>query len=128
MISLNNPSSSFELQDLIRPLLILNNVIAMSLSFPVMTASFVVLGSILVVSTVFTFFAWVRTGLSKRSKATSIDEIKRPSLLILAIELLGVLAFCVMYVVTTIETADNAWGWRPTLLMAYASIGGLVAL
>ena len=128
MISLNNPTSSFELQDIVRPLLLLNNVIAMSLSFPVMTASFIVLGSIFGVSIVFNFFAWLRTCISRRSKGANLDEIKCPSLLILAIEVLGVLAFCVLYVVTTIETAESSWGWSPTLLMAYASIGGLVAL
>ena len=128
MISLNKSTSSLELQDIIRPLLVLNNVIAMSLSFPVETASFIVLGSILAVSTVFNFCLWVRTGFSRRSKAANLDGVKCPSIIILAIEVLGVLAFCVLYVITTIETAESEWGWKPTVLMAYASIGGLVAL
>ena len=130
LVSVDKPTRSIGIEDLISLMLLLIDVIAMSLCFAILWPSFIVLGSVLAVSFIFNSFVLLSTDGLTRSKSDT-DKTKCPSLIVLSIEILGVMAFLVLYVVTTIETAkDDYWGYssRPRVMMTYASIGGLVAL
>ncbi len=113
-------------QDYLRPFLVLNNVIAMSLSYAILTPAFIVLGSILNISMFFNIYAWFWTNL-RRASATENGKVFCPSVILLAIECLGVVAFVVLYVITTMDTAENSWR-DSVMIKTYASIGSLVAL
>jgi hypothetical protein len=131
MASLGRPAGRFDLETGLRLLLLLNNSIALALSFACMEALFIVVGSILGVSIIFNMLVLLSKVRPSRLKLTN-DDVERqcPSLLVLGIDSLGVLAFLSLYVCSTIDTATASDGWRrpPVLLMAYASIGTLVAL
>ncbi|KIW70474.1 hypothetical protein PV04_02741 [Phialophora macrospora] len=130
MASFSRPVGRFDFETGLRLLLLLNNSVALALSFACMEALFIVSGSILGVSVIFNMLVLLSKVRPRRPKLTN-DDVERqcPSMLVLGLDILGVLAFLSLYVCSTIETAgrDNYWGRAPVLLMAYASIGNLVA-
>ncbi|EXJ62144.1 hypothetical protein A1O7_02577 [Cladophialophora yegresii CBS 114405] len=131
MVSFSKPTGSWDLETTLRLLLLLNNGVALALSFASMRPLFMVTGSILGVSIIFNMLVLLSEARPKRPTLTDDDVHKQsPSLLVWGTDGVGVLAFLALYVCTTIETADRDGGWRrmPVLLMAYASIGTLVAL
>ncbi|KAJ9616744.1 hypothetical protein H2200_000463 [Cladophialophora chaetospira] len=128
MVSFSKPTGSFELETTVRLLLLLNNSVALALSFATLRALFIVVGSIFAVSILFNFFVLLAKVRSRRLSLKTDDEKQCPSRFVLGIDILGVLAFLSLYVCSTIETATrDTWDWAPKLLMAYASIGTLVA-
>ncbi|OQV06371.1 hypothetical protein CLAIMM_10942 [Cladophialophora immunda] len=133
MVSFSKPLPSLDLESTIRLLLILNNSIALSLGFAVMFPLFIVLGAVLAISALYNLFVILLRIRQKRPRWSDNNrdgdgEVRCPSIVQLAIDTLGVLAFLVLYVCSTIETATiGSWRWPPTMLMAYSSIGALVA-
>lgn len=113
----------------VRLSMVVSNAVAMGLSLASGEVIFIILGSILAVSTVFNLFtACLAVCRRLRRSRSPFDDIRCPSLIILAIDTLGVMAFLVLYVCATIETANaGSWSWKPVMQMTYASIGGLVA-
>ncbi|KIY02209.1 uncharacterized protein Z520_02347 [Fonsecaea multimorphosa CBS 102226] len=134
MVSFSKPLPSLDFESTVRLMLILNNSIALSLSFAVMFPIFIVLGAVLAISLLYNLFVILLRIRQKRPRWSDNnrdgdEDIRCPSIFQLAIDTLGVLAFLVLYVCSTIETATmGSWRWPPTMLMAYSSIGALVAL
>jgi len=129
MVSFNKPTGSFDFETGVRLLLLLNNSIALALNFACMAPLFIAVGSILAVSVLFNLLVLLVKVRSNRLSSSNDDDQKRcPSLIVWTIEILGVAAFFSLYIASTIDIADNNNWWQPTLLMAYASIGTLVAL
>lgn len=118
----------------VRLVLLINNSVALALSFACMQALFFVLGSIFAVSILFNLSVLLANAKHRRVRVRldmDNEEKKCPSFVVMGVDFLGVLAFLSLYVCSTIETARNhSWRWHsaPTLLMAYASFGTLVAL
>ena len=133
MVSFNIPTENVGIETIVRFFLLLNNAVTLSLSFACLEPLFMVIGSILFVSLIFN--AIVLLARIPRGKAKGLDLSddealeKCPSLFVLSADAFGVLAFVVLYVASTMWTAHASW-WNgpPVLLLAYASIGTLVAL
>ncbi|KAJ9614089.1 hypothetical protein H2200_002225 [Cladophialophora chaetospira] len=132
----SKPTWSWNLENTLRLLLLLNNSIALALSFACMQVVFFVLGSIHCISLVFNLFVLLPKTRSKRLKLSRRDGHEKPcpSLIILATDVLAVLAFLSLYISSTISITGQprprggwSWSWGPTLIMVYASIGGLTA-
>jgi len=125
----------FDLETAVRLLLMLNNTVALGLSAGTHRALFVVMSVVFGISLLFNVtILGLKFNTSRqrrwRSQYNEDEDVKCPSLLALAVELLGVVVFLVMYVCSTIETARTSpWGYwvASPLMMAYASIGALVA-
>ncbi|ETI23996.1 hypothetical protein G647_05803 [Cladophialophora carrionii CBS 160.54] len=130
MSSSSKPTEPWDLETAVRLLLLLNNAVALALSFASMEVLFIVVGSILGVSVIFNMLVLLSKVRPHRLALTNDDVHRRsPSLLVWGTDSVGVLAFLSLYVCSTIETISRDGGWRhlPVLLMAYASIGTLVA-
>ncbi|OCT50179.1 hypothetical protein CLCR_07573 [Cladophialophora carrionii] len=130
MCSSSKPTEPWDLETRVRLLLLLNNAVALALSFARMEVLFIVVGSILGVSIIFNMLVLLSKVRPHRLALTN-DDVHRqsPSLLVWVTDGVGVLAFLALYVCSTIETAsrDSLWNGVPVLLMTYASIGTLVA-
>ena len=112
-------------------MLVLNDAVALGLSLSVGTRSglFVIMSMVFCLSLLFNLAVLRRKGTKSLQRGlrleTDDEKVKRPSLIALAVEVLGVVAFVVLYVLSTIQTANS---YYKTLMKAYASIGALVAL
>ncbi|EXJ87304.1 hypothetical protein A1O3_04263 [Capronia epimyces CBS 606.96] len=128
---LNQLAAPPSLDRVLRPLLLINNVVAMSLSFAAGGALFIVLGVFFAVSIVFNILVVLLTVGQRQLRLNTAGDPQCPSLIILAIETLGVMAFLVLYVCTTINAAAGGRYYydEPSVMMlSYASIGALVAM
>ena len=121
---------TFDVETIIRLGLLLNNGVALGFSAGTGRALFIVMSVIFCISILFNLLVSLRRIRARRSRPNIGNHEKQcPSLIILAIDSLGVLAFLSLYVCSTIDTVTRSrWGWAPIVLMAYASIGALVAL
>lgn len=134
MDSLTKRVGPLNYETTVRLLLLANDSVALALSFACMQALFFVLGSIFAVSILFNLSVLLANARRRRVRVRldmDNEEKKCPSFVVMGMDFLGVLAFLSLYVCSTIETANNnGWRWdrAPTLLMAYASFGTLVAL
>ncbi len=125
MDSPKKPTGSFDLETTVRLLLILNNAIALGLSFACLKPVFFVLGAILSVSFLFNIFVLLPKLKSKRPKLGREDPKNHcPSLLVLATDILGVIVFLSVYIWSTLYIVGRDvpyrswnWIWGPTLVM-----------
>ncbi|KIW89938.1 uncharacterized protein Z519_09368 [Cladophialophora bantiana CBS 173.52] len=133
MASFSKPLPLLDLEPIIRLLLILNNSVALGLSFAVMSPIFIVLGAVFGISILYNLGVILLRLRQKRptwnDNNDGREDIRCPSVFQLTIDALGVLTFLVLYVCSTIETATRgSWQWNPTMMMSYSTIGALVAL
>ncbi|EXJ68353.1 uncharacterized protein A1O5_08145 [Cladophialophora psammophila CBS 110553] len=135
MMSFSKPLPLLDLESTVRLLLILNNSVALGLSFAVMFPIFIVLGAVFGISILYNLGVILLRLRQKRPRWNDDnnndgrEDIRCPSVFQLTIDALGVLTFLVLYVCSTIETATRgSWLWSPTMMMSYSTIGALVAL
>ncbi|KAH0847386.1 hypothetical protein FOPE_00696 [Fonsecaea pedrosoi] len=131
MVSFSKPAPFLDVESGIRLLLLLNNSIALGLGFAAMSPIFIVLGVVLAISTVYNLgviLLRVRQKTPRWSDSNGDETVRCPSVVELAIDTLGVAAFLILYVCSTIEVATgDSWRHPPIMMMAYSSIGALVA-
>ncbi|KAJ4556124.1 hypothetical protein HRR78_001782 [Exophiala dermatitidis] len=127
-------SLQYDMSELALPIrlgLVVNDIVAMSLSFATERTLFLVLGGILATSLLFNGILTVAGLWQKRSRSRLrlADEPRCPSLIVLAIEVLGVIAFLVLFVMGTVDaTNDYYYYYGQELTMKnYACIGSIVA-
>lgn len=127
-------SLQYDMSELALPIrlgLVVNDIVAMSLSFATERTLFLVLGGILATSLLFNGILTVAGLWQKRSRSRLrlADEPHCPSLIVLTIEVLGVIAFLVLFVMGTVDaTNDYYYYYGQELTMKnYACIGSIVA-
>ncbi|KIV95828.1 hypothetical protein PV10_03434 [Exophiala mesophila] len=117
------------IEDGIRFIVLLNNIVAIVLSFIGLRAVFVVLGTVFAISIIFNIVSILGRSTSSRLRLKN-DEAVLPFLPGMAIEVVGTVAFFIMYVVVMIDLVNDNYGWRGDnliLIHSYASAGALVA-
>lgn len=116
-------------EDAVRGILLLNNIVAISLSFIGLRAAFIVLGSVFSISIIFNTVNILGRSTSSRLRLKN-DEAVLPFLPGLALELVGTVVFFILFGVAMLDLVDGDYGWRGDgliLMHAYASVGALVA-
>lgn len=116
-------------EDAVRMILLLNNIVAISLSFIGLRAAFIVLGSVFAISIIFNIVSILGRSTSSRLRLKNGEPVL-PFLPGLAIELVGTVVFFILYGVVMIDLVDGNYGWRVDgliLMHSYASVGALVA-
>lgn len=128
MVSLGKLSSSFGGDEFVRALLILNNSFALSLGAATGQTIFIVMAPMMGVSTLFNLAVALSAAVPKRGRRALPNDVPCPSNFVLGMDVLGAVTFLVLYVGTMVKTAASDGTWEPTLMMAYSSIGALVAM
>lgn len=119
------------LEDALRFILIVNDIVGLSLAFIGLRVAYVILGTVFAISILFNLVVTLAESHATRLKIKRGEPVC-PNIPALAIEIVGATGFLILYIVATIDTVANEgyWGGEGasiTYVHAYCGMSGLIA-
>jgi hypothetical protein len=132
MLSKMGVVASPNCEDVLRLFIILNDVIGMSLCFKLTRFTYIIMGTMLVISLCFNLVVILVESRETRIRLKKNEPVQ-PSLVALGIETFGTGAFLSIYILSIIDTIylERNYGWWDAsewFIHIYAGVAGMIAL